>query len=144
MPKQRKRIPCKKISLSWTIEEESNLISNVKLFPCLYEADCEGSKYKLSRSSAWETIAGTFGKPNATADECQAKWNSIRGSYRRMLHRNTVPSIDAITKNGWPHFRVMEFVRCHIKPGRIQNTLGYHRVYSLNLDLLQKLIILDT
>lgn len=117
MAKPRKRIPCRKVTLSWTIEEESELIANVKLYPCLYDPEFKHPKYGTARSLSWQSILVSFGKEHATADECQAKWNVMRGSYRRLLHRGRVPyAIEPIATNAWPHIRAIEFLREYIKP----------------------------
>lgn len=136
-PRPRKRQVCRKILLAWSPEEESYLIENVKQFPCLYDSNYENAMYRVMRSSAWESVAKALGKENATADECQAKWNSIRGSFRRILHRGNFSMNDeGGVKNGWAHIQAVDFLRVHIKPLRLKPEsvfLQVHFIYFFNV-----------
>lgn len=132
--RERKRQPCKKVSLQWTTAEESDLIVNIKPFSCLYDPDCEEAKNKQCRVSAWEAIAAAVDKENITADECHAKWNSLRGTYRRMLSTGRIPIDGEIpVTNYWPHLFAMDFLRDKTKSYRIQTESIFIQVFVFPL-----------
>lgn len=127
--KPRRRMPCKKILMPWTTTEMSELISIVKRYPCLYQEKFEHGMFRPNRIESWELVAKAMNKEGATPDQCQAKWNSIRGSYRRMLPRSFVLGVGKeFPRTAWPHFDEMAFLRPHIKLYQTQEDLIYIKV----------------
>lgn len=110
-PKVRKRKPAKRIQNHWSAADESQLIAEIEQYSCLYDAGCEDNKNKNQREAAWNLVASAFSERTFSSSECQAKWNSLRGTHRRLLKSQKQPSGEAVApKPTWPHFSSMSFI----------------------------------
>lgn len=107
--KKRKRKPCKKVEAKWAVADETKLIREVENHVCLYDVTSTDNKDKFKREAAWRTVAEAFGKEDFEA-ECQAKWNSIRGTYRRLSNAHLPSGSGAPSKSKWVHYADMAFV----------------------------------
>lgn len=104
-----------KVKKKWSDENTARLISQVEMFPCVWDASSSDKKDLNRRDAAWQTIADTFAdtEEKYTAKDCTAKWQSLRAIQRRILgemKKKKSGSAASSEKPRWRFFQSMMFV----------------------------------
>lgn len=83
------------VDFKWSVEDTFKLITAVRSFYS-YETTLDNN---YSNEQSWVAVAKKF--PNFNANDCKAKWQSLRAQQRRIIRENKV----AETK--WKYFTTM-------------------------------------
>ncbi|XP_039300948.1 uncharacterized protein LOC120356152 [Nilaparvata lugens] len=73
-------------TMSFTRDEELQLVGIVQSYPCLYDQTHRNYKDVFLRDSLWREIALKF--DGKTDEDCKKRWRTIRDTYRRR-HKKT-------------------------------------------------------
>lgn len=100
---QKKRKKGLLVKLKWSVRDTTKLINEVKMRPSLWNNLCPEKRDSNQREFAWAAVAASFPGKQVTAENCTAKWQSLRAVNRKIKKKKK-------GKSDWPHLDRMSFV----------------------------------
>lgn len=95
-----------KVTCKWTDDEIRQLIGEVRRYKCLFDESSPESWKHVNRAVAWQRISLTFPDQKFPLEQCHAKWNCLRTSYR--MYANVFRKTGIKPK--WIFYEQMNFI----------------------------------